>query len=170
MNENLEKAKKLFFDYSCSNYFMARDGMDSEFKRLGGTDQLAADWRKEYIAYWTSRLSLDDLEALSQLNFAWGVEALPDLIRMCEQAEGYAKLQYADVIWQLSKASSLDEHIRKQAKGTAIKAWEILMTGNFTIPERFQKKIISKMAPINRTTPENYVVTEAKRQLEKAKE
>ena len=168
MTEDLEKAKKLFFDYSCSPYFMARDGADSEFKRYGGTKELEEEWRREYIATWISRLSLEDFEAINKLNHAWGVEALPDLIRMCNQAEGYAKLQYADVIWQLSKASTLDDTIRQQARATATNAWESLVLGNFTIPENFQQKIKSTMARVNTTTPEEYVIHHAKKGLEQA--
>lgn len=116
MTENLEKAKKLFFDNSCSPYFMARDGADSEFRRYGGTKELEEEWRKEYIATCLSNLSLDNFDALHKLNHAWGVEALPGLSQMCNRAEGYAKLEYADVIWQLAKSSTLDEGIRQQAR------------------------------------------------------
>ena len=169
MTDNLEKAKKMFFDYSCSSYFMARDAADSQYKAYGATKELEAEWRKEYVDYWTFRLVLDDLEALNKLNHAWAVEALPDLQRMCSQADGYAKLQYAEVIWQLSKASTLEERIRQQARETAMGAWESLVQGNFTIPEHFQKNIKSMMAPINATTPEQYVVDRAKKGLEAAK-
>ena len=148
---------------------MSRDGADHEYDQYGVTAEQEAKWRKEYIDYWISRLSMDDFEAINNLSHAWAVEAMPDLIKICIQAEGYAKLHYADSIWQLSKSSNLQENIRKQAIETSIRAWESLLTGNFNIPEHFRKKIISSMPPIEATTAENYVVNSAKRQLEKVK-
>ncbi|HET9906928.1 MAG TPA: hypothetical protein VFQ23_09810 [Anaerolineales bacterium] len=165
----MEKAKNLFFNYSCSRFFMSRDGADYEYDQYGVTAEQEAIWRKEYIDFWTSRLSVDDLEALNNLDHAWAIEAIPDLIKICGQAEGYAKLQYADSIWQLSKSSKLQGDIRKQAIETSIAAWESLLTGNFNIPEQFRKKIISLMPRIEATTAENYVINSAKRQLEEAK-
>lgn len=170
MDENLEKAKKLFFDYACSPYFMARDGVDAQYKSYGPTKELEAEWQAEYISHWVSQLSFDDFHALGQLEHAWAVEALPDLIRMCGQAEGYAKLEYADAIWYLSKSSSLDENGRQKAQETAIKAWEDLVLGNFSIPEHLRKKIISNMARVDMTTPENYIINQATKQLQEAKQ
>lgn len=169
MNENLERARKLFFDYRCSRFFMSRDGADHEYDQCGVTAEQEAEWRKEYIDYWISRLSVDDFEAVNNLNHAWAVEAIPNLIEFCSRAEGYAKLHYADSIWQLSKSSILQENIRKQAIETSIRAWESLLTGNFNIPEHFRKKIISSMPRIEATTPENYVISKAKYHLEEAK-
>ena len=122
MNENLDKAKRLFFDYSCSKFFMSRDGADSEYKQYGVTPELEEEWRKEYIAYWTARLSTDDFEAASSLDHAWAGEALPDLIRMCNQAEGYAKLQYAEIIWRLATGTKTTDDIQQQAMETCLKA------------------------------------------------
>lgn len=169
MTEDLEKAKKLFFDYSCNKFFMARDGADSEYKTYGATKEHEDEWRKEYIAYWKVRLSIDDLEAVNQLNYAWAVEAMPELIKMCNQAEGYAKLWYSNAIWELSKSKQLPENVRRQAIETSIKGWESLVMGNFSIPEHFQKKIIPNLRPLGATTPEEYVINYATRQLEEAK-
>jgi hypothetical protein len=169
MNENLEKAKRLFFDYHCNRYFMAHDGADREYDKYGATKEQEVEWRKEYIDCWIARLSTDDFEAVNNLNHAWAVEAMPDLIRICNQAEGYTKLWYANVIWNLATGASLQADIRQQAIEVSINAWESLLDGNFNIPEHFRKKIILNMPPIEATTPEEYVVNRAKRKLEEAK-
>ncbi len=102
-------------------------------------------------------MSTEEVEAADKLEHAWAIEAIPDLISICEQAEGYAKLWYANAIWGLSKSIKLDENIRQKAIETSVKAWQSLVEGNFSIPERFRKKI-SNIPLIQKTTPENYVV------------
>jgi hypothetical protein len=169
MNENLEKAKKIFFDYACSPYFMARDGVDGEYKSYGPTKELETEWRAEYISNLVARLSFDDFSALYTLSATWAIEALPDLIRMCDQADGFAKLEYADAIWGLSKSSQLDATVRQNAMETAIHAWETLVLGNFKVPEHLLKKVSAKVGFNKATTPEAYVINEAAKQLQEAK-
>lgn len=160
MNENLEKAKKLFFDYCCNHFYMAHDGEDIEYKKWGVTQELETAWRKEFIEYWTAQLSLDDVEAVNKLHHAHATEALPDLIRMCDQAEGYAKLWYANTIWDLAGS--------RQAIETCISAWKSLEQGTFTIPEHFEKIIRRSLCSID-GTPEGYIINYAKSKLEEAR-
>ncbi len=96
MNQSEEPAKKMFFDYACNTFFMAHDGVLEGYKLFGISEAQEAEWRREYIAFWTSQLSTDDLTAVDQLRNAWAGEALPDLIRVADTGDGYAKLWYAN--------------------------------------------------------------------------
>lgn len=168
MDEKLEEAKKLFFDYCCNHFYMAHDGADGEYKKLGGTEELEDVWRQEYVADWIDKLSLDNLEAVDKLHHAYAIEALPDLIRMCEQAEGYARLWYANAIWHLANSTGVGDELRQQGINTSIDAWKSLEQGTFMIPEHFEKKIKQYMRPMD-GTPEGYIINYAKSNLESAR-
>lgn len=46
-NENLEKARKMFDEYKGNCFFMARDGVEGEYRRYQVPKQLEVQWRKE---------------------------------------------------------------------------------------------------------------------------
>ena len=92
--------RRIFFDYACNGFFMAHDGVYEEYKRYGISEAQEKEWRREYVALWVSRLEIDDLMPVDRLRDAWAGEALPALMEMADRGDSYAKLWYANAIWQ----------------------------------------------------------------------
>jgi hypothetical protein len=67
MNEQFERAKKLFIAYHGSFLQMHRDGDYEEYKKYDVPRQLELEWCKEMIAAYTRELSISDWEAVTGL-------------------------------------------------------------------------------------------------------
>lgn len=51
----IEKAKKLFFDYSGSAFYMSRDGVESEFRSYNVPVRLQDEWFIEIVRQFKMR-------------------------------------------------------------------------------------------------------------------
>jgi hypothetical protein len=70
-------------------FFIDHDGRDTEYAAYGISKEEEAEWRKEYIALWVSRLSAEDLTAVNRLCDAWAVEALPNLMKHSDEGDDF---------------------------------------------------------------------------------
>ena len=195
LNDDMENAKKLFFDYACNTFFMLHDGVWEEYKALRTTPAQEAEWRREYIAFWVGQLSTDDLTAVQKLDDANAGEALADLMKMADQGDDYAKLRYAITIGHLSEkprelcnaikmktsllfwkkrsnCSTIDEKIRsisadeqRQAMKTAAELLESLLHGAIEVSDKHKAEIYPYMSSLGASTPEEYVLNYAKHKL-----
>jgi hypothetical protein len=165
--DDLEKAKKLFFDYSCNQYFMIHDGVYEEFKRYGIRLEQEIAWRKEFISYWENRLSVDDLHPLDQLEHTNAVESIPSILTLADKGDGYAKLWYANALWKLCSLEKAPVELQKQGKQKSTELWQELSKQDIgEISENHKKKIMPFLFAMGASTPEEYVRTYAKKQLE----
>lgn len=114
-NEVKAKAKKIFFDYRCNEFYMAREG--ENFPQYHISEELKAEWRNEFITIWKNQLSTDDLTALQKLHDAEAFEAVPDLIAMIDRADSYAKLEIVRALQTMSRKIA-DKAMRKQTVDT----------------------------------------------------
>ena len=166
---DLEKAKKLFFEYSCNQFFMIHDGVYQEFKKFGIREEQEIEWRKEYIAHWESQLSLNDLHPLDQLENTVAVESIPSLLKLADQGDDYAKLRYANALWTLCRSENVPMESQKQGRQKSIEIWQKLSQQPIGgISESHRKKILPVLFAMSAKTPEEYVRNYAKRQLEEA--
>jgi hypothetical protein len=166
-NENAE-AKKMFFDYCCNHFFMNHNDELDKYRKYRISKRQEKLWCKEFNAYWISRLTPNDLTALHQLENAGAIEALPEIISQADKGDGYAKLRYADAIWWIADIPWYFK--RKLALDTAIRLWKSLVEKPFEITEAHRAEISGYLDFLKLKTPEEYVVTFAKRNLrEKAK-
>lgn len=164
---NLEKAKKLFFEYSCNQFFMIHDGVYQEFKRYGIRQEQEIEWRNEYISYWEGQLSLDDLHPVDQLVNTMAVESIPYLIKLVGKGDGYAKLWYANALWKLCDSENAPRELRKQGKQKSIEIWQELSKQPIgEITENHKKKIMPFVFAMDASTPEEYVHNYARKQME----
>jgi hypothetical protein len=164
-----EKAKKMFFDYACNHFFMDHDGLGVKYRKYGVTKKQEIEWRSEYISIWTSRLSVDDLTPVNRLRDAWADEALPDLMKLAHKGDGYAKLWYANAIWQIANRPNVSAAMRKQAISTAINLWKLLVQDSEKISDDHRANISpSNIFALGASTPEEYVVNYTKSQLAEA--
>lgn len=167
MSNDKEKAKKIFFDYACNHFYMERDGVGKEYENFGVSEAEEKEWRREYISFWVSQLSIDDLTAVDKLYYAWAVEAVPALIKMADKGDSYAKLWYANALWHISDSSRISVTMREDARRTAINLWQTIVQQPVELSENHRAKIISYKSS---SSPEKYVLNYAKSNLENAKE
>lgn len=162
-----EQAKKIFFDYACSHFFMDHDGVGEKYKKFNITKSEEEEWHREYIAYWVSKLSTDDLFPLHRLRDAWASEALPSLIDLVNKGDSLARLWYANAIWELAKSLGVHSNIREPAIKVAKDTWHSLMTEELAFSPNHRAQIINTILPaLNASTPEEYVRNYAKQELD----
>jgi len=153
--EELEEAKKIFFEYSCSGLEMARN--DVHFENYHITRQQEEAWRNEFIAYWRNQLSTEDMTAVQKLRDADAVEAVPDLLGMLGKGDTYAQLRVAEGVWALSYWVK-DKAQKKQAKEAAVRSAHSILANPIQVSERHKIEI----ARLGGSSPENYIITFAK--------
>jgi hypothetical protein len=168
MSNDKEKAKGMFFEYACNTFFMNNDGVLNDYLRFGISPAQENEWRQEYISFWVNQLSVDDLTAVDKLRDAEAGESLPSLMAMAREGDGYAKLWYANAIWQLANRANISKELRIQACQVAINLWQDLVEQKFDITEDHKGKIFPYLRALDASTPEEYVINYARHRLREA--
>ena len=153
--ETLAEAKRIFFEYSCNGLYMAQN--DVHFSQYHISKEQEAAWRDEFIAYWKSQLSTEDLTAIQKMRDANAVEAIPDLLAMVNQGDSYARLRVAEALWALSYWVK-DKSLRKQTKATVIQAAQSILNSPIQASESHKLE----MAKLGGTDPKEYIIVFAK--------
>src|SRR5215207_1453114 len=153
--EILEEAKKIFFEYSCNGLYMAQN--DVHFSKYHISKEQEAAWRNEFITYWRSQLSTEDLTAVQKLRDAHAVESIPDLFAMVDQGDSYAKLRIAQALAAIGYLSK-DKSLLKQTQATAVKLAQSILDHPVQVSER-HKSEIERLGGAN---PEEYIILFAK--------
>ncbi|CAG0934793.1 hypothetical protein TFLX_03669 [Thermoflexales bacterium] len=156
----------MFFDYACNTFFMSHDGVYEDYKCYDISDAQEKEWRREYIALWISRLGVDDLTHVDRLCDAWADEALPALMEMAAKGDSYAKLWYANAIWQLADGSSCDMLVRWKARRVANALWQSLLTEDIELTESHKVHIASLLPALQSSAPDEYIQRYARQRLE----
>lgn len=168
------KAKKIFFDFACNHFYMQRDGVEEEYERFGITSKEEAEWRKEYIEFWVERLSVDDLQPVNRITEASAGEALPDLLKMADKGDSYAKLRYSNAIWQLAMGADISLALKNQTAKMSVRLWQSIVEEPFQLTEKHQEEIsalLNKYKSLtNASTPQEYILNYAKSKLAEARE
>ena len=164
--ENKEKAKQMFFDARCRHFFILDEGKWDEYKQLGATGEDEKKWREEYIQIWIGKLSVTDLEAIERLRSANANEAIPALIDLCDKGDSFAKLSFANALWELSGCGHVFFWIFSSVNTKALKKAMSLWHSILDNPLRFDIDRSFPSANVwNASTPEEYVVSFAKQQI-----
>lgn len=153
--ETLEKAKKIFFEYSCNGLHMAQN--DVHFSQYGISREQEEEWRNEFIASWRSRLSTEDLTAVQKLREAQAEESIPDLIAMVDQGDSYAQLRIAEALAAIGYLAR-NRDLRKQAQATARKVAQSILARPIQVSDRHK----SEIQRLGGSDPEKYIVVFAK--------
>ena len=169
--EDLEKAKQIFFDNLCNYSMMAHEGLLYEYQKYRVSQEQEGVWRTEFIAHWVSQLSTEDLTALYYLDAANAFEALPDLFRLAEKGDSYAKLSIADMIWLLKNNEGIEPTLKKQAEDIALQLWNSLTNKkDVWISESHKAEIPQEgLKHFHASTSEEYVANRAKHSLTKSR-
>lgn len=68
MTNEIEKAKEMYFNYSCNEYYMKVDGVLDEYKNYGISTELQKQWKNEYILSEFNKLKKeDDIKSLKNI-------------------------------------------------------------------------------------------------------
>jgi hypothetical protein len=154
--ETLEEAKKIFFEYSGNHTTMAQN--DVQYSQYHISKAQEAEWRNEFITYWRSQLSTEDLTAVQKLGEIHAVESIPDLLAIVDQGDSYAKLRIAQALGSISYWIDNDKSLRKETKATSIKIAQSLLDHPLQVSERHKIEIERLGDP----DPEDYIITFAK--------
>lgn len=165
--ESLEAARQLFWDYACSHFFMAHDGVDAEYKRYQILPEQEQTWREEYIRYWSDQLSGEFLLPLQRLSDAGAYESLPDLIRLTP-TDDYFAYRLADVLWELAGFWTANHNIRDEARETALRLWRGLTYRLLKINQEYRKILEESDGASIRETAEAELRAMAARKIETA--
>ena len=155
--ETLAEAKKIFFEYSCNGLYMAQN--DVHFSKYRVSKEQEAEWRNEFITYWRSQLSTEDLTAVQKLRDADAVESIPDLIAIVDKGDSYAKLRIAEALAAIGYMAE-DKSLRKQTKATARKIAQSILDHPMQVSE--SHKIEIERLGGSRSNPEEYIILFAK--------
>lgn len=165
-SDDLAEAKQLFFYYACNHFFMDHDGAGERYRKFSVSPAQEKEWRQEYIAFWLSKLSTDDLEPLDKLGDAWAHEVLPQLIALADKGDGYAKLWFANTIWQLTQSGETPRELIEQGRDLALNLWRSLVDKPVVLSQSHSEKItpLAQQA-LGASTPKEYITNYAKRKL-----
>lgn len=153
MNAIIE-AKKKFWDYACTHFYMAHDGLDSEYRKYCVSPEQESIWRSEYIEYWSGQLTGSDLLALQKLADAGAFEALPQLLETANQGDSYAAYRFACLIWDLAGFRADDPALRSLARQTSLQIWSDLCNQMVQLTDD-HRRLLSQIDPAaNHKTPE----------------
>jgi hypothetical protein len=162
------EAKAMYFEYACHTFFMAHDGVFAKYQAYGISEGREREWRAEFIAYWVSSLSTDDMTALNWLRNSKAVEALPDLLRMAGEGDSYAKLWFANSMWDIAKRALIPAPMRDAVARTAVGLWASILRDPIEISDSHKKGIDAVIAKgaLDASTPEEYIQNYARKKLD----
>jgi hypothetical protein len=181
-DENLQRAKEIFFQYSCNHSHLDWGDDVDEYKSFGITREQESKWILEYISYWISQLSVEDLKAVQELSQIRAEESLTELFRVSLMGDSFAKLTFANAIWHIANGQKTSRTMRELARQKAIFLWQSLLNSPIELTDEHRKEIsgnLESQARVRKnikpdntqqaSTPEEYILTSAKFGLTKAK-
>lgn len=175
--EDSQRAKEIFFHYACNHFFLDREVDVKEYEKFNISREQEHRWRQEYIFHWVSQLSVADFQAVDKLDAANAGEALREMIGMSELGDSFAKLRYANALWNIASGSVMFSIARARAKRKAVLLWKSLLKNRVELTDDHRKhisQIIEDQARVQKSvravTPEDYILNYARNKLTEAEE
>lgn len=162
-----DPAKELFLKYSCNHFYMMKEGETQLYMELGGGDKKKeAQWRKEYIDNWISKLNTNDLIPLLAIQAAWAWEAIPAILAMEDHGDDYMKFWFAFTLERISEGKQANRGLRKDALKKARTLWIEILEDPSGITDDHRAEIDSGTLAIWKvTSPEEYLIKYTKSKL-----
>ncbi len=126
-DNDLQRAKEIFFRYACNHFHLDREVDAEEYKKFDISNEQEKTWTREYVSHWISQLSVDDLHALNCLRDSYADEALPELFRLSALGDSFAKLSFANTIWDIAHGGMMSPILRERARRKAVSLWQSLL-------------------------------------------
>jgi hypothetical protein len=155
------RAKSLYFEFACNHFFMDHDGFGNEYRSYQISQGEEMEWRAEFIEFWKTHLSLDNMRPLHLLEHAGAIEALPEIITMSRKGDDYSKFWYACTIWNLAYGYVN----RNEAIRIALRIWISLSIRAKNITPKHKNEISKFMKNLGASTPEGYLKNYSRRKL-----
>jgi hypothetical protein len=182
-DENFQRAKEIYFQYSCNHSHLDFGDDVDEYNSYGITSEQEKNWTLEYISYWISQLSVDDLKAVDLLSRIRAEESLPELFRMALIGDSFARLTFANAIWDIANGWKISPTMRELAKQKAIFLWQSLLDNPIELTDKHRTELSNRLESLARVrkniknldniqqplTPEEDIVASAKFGLANAK-
>jgi hypothetical protein len=140
-DENLQRAKEIFFQYACNHFFLDREVDAEEYKKFDISNEQENKWTREYVSHWISELSVDDFQAVNSLSATNAGEALPEMFRISELGDSFAKLWYANAIWDIASDGLMSPIMRERARRKSISLWQSLLDNPIEFTGDHRKKV-----------------------------
>ncbi len=163
-DKNLQRAKEIFFQYACNHFHLDREVDAEEYKKFDISNKQETIWTREYVSYWISQLSVDDLRAINSLRFAYAEEALPEMIRLSILGDSFSKLSYANAIWDIAHGGMMSPILRERARRKAVSLWQSILENPIELTVDHRKEVSQISA-----TPDEYILDYAKSKLRESK-
>ena len=154
-DENLQRAKEIFFKYACNHFFLDREVNADEYKKYDISNEQENKWTREYTAFWISKLSADDFQAVNSLSAADAGDALPEMFRISELGDSFTKLWYANAIWKIACYGIMSPIMRERARRKSITLWQSLLNNPIEFTDEHRTKVSEIVK--NRTQLENSI-------------
>jgi hypothetical protein len=166
-----DPAKELFLKYDCNKFYMMKEGEEELYLNLGGGDpQKEAQWRKEYIETWLSRLNKDDVNVLHRLMNTGAGEAIPVILDLGDYGDDFMKYWFAYTLVDLSSDPNIENKLRNEARKKARKLWiEVLQSPVGINKEHHDQMIGSRQDPLNEVDLEKRLQDSIRHQLKETK-
>jgi hypothetical protein len=191
-DDNLQRAKEIFFQYSCNHFHLDREVDAEEYKKFDISNEQEKKWTHEYISYWISKLSDDDFQAMYNLVSTYAREAIPEMCRISELGDSLTKLRYASAIWDIASQGFMSPIIRERARRKSISLWRSLLDNPIEFTDKHRKEVSEvietqtriakdiqmergkrglpqRSAAFQNKTPEDYILNYAKSKLRESK-
>lgn len=165
------RAKEIYFKYCCNSFFLHREDDAEEYESYKASREQERQWREEFVEIWKTRLRGEAfLQALFCLRTASAGKALPEILAAAgDAADGYAKLKFADAIWELASSLEAAPPLRERAARKASELWRELLEQPFDISDTHRRIIAHSLAAFGAATEEEYVKKYARNMLRHTK-
>jgi hypothetical protein len=141
IDNDLQRAKEIFFQYACNHFHLDREVDAEEYKKFDISNEQEKTWTREYVAHWISQLSVDDLRALNCLRDSYAEEALPEMFRMSTLGDSFTKLSFANTIWDIAHGGMMSPILRERARQKAVSLWQSLLDNPIEFTDNHRKKV-----------------------------
>jgi hypothetical protein len=152
---DLDKAKELYWKYSCQWVWLVKDGLYDDFIDLG--DETMDRWRAEYIANNLENLKTDTRASLHHLVSADAHEALGDLMAFNTYEDDYEKFWHADALYRLASLRRAEKKLVIPAKTKAEQLWKEILDKPSGITNEHRKDIRPNLEGLDAETEEEYL-------------
>lgn len=167
MIRNLEQAKRIYFDYVCSHFYMSRDGILEEYNSFGISKKQELKWRKEFVDLWSSQLSIENFDAINKLSHASAYEAIPSILKIYGTGDSYSTLWFSIALINISRSTDIKKKTKIKLIDLIKERLNEIIYNPIIISSNNKKIIRPHVKAFNAKTTEEYVFNYAKILLKK---
>lgn len=145
-SKDMDKVKKLFFDYLGSPILMHHDGVAKEYQSFKISKSQESIWFEELKQNLLHKLSRGDYSAIGKLELMGAQDVLANILIISLVGNTWVKLRFAEDLWSFTEMAvsySVETALIKQAREKAIEIWKNLLqeATNPYVPDEVMKTV-----------------------------